>query len=255
MQIVKEKRPPIVFLENVKHMIYHDKKRTIQTIIQSLEDEGYYVSWKVLNAKNFGLAQNRERLIIIASLKGKFDFGLIEKSKNEVFLKDILDKENAEFEYLEPEEYTILDKRLWKKQASGLIFCGYRNKKIRQNGVRENTIHLSRVHKQPNRIYHIDGTHPTLPSQETSGRFWIYDGERVRKLSIAECYRLMGFPEDYKKISSKGHLYKQIGNSVPINLINAVGNAVVNQLIEGEPNKSTKSEQKTLAPQLNLLDN
>jgi hypothetical protein len=65
----------------------------------------------------------------------------------------------------------------------------------------------------------------------------------------------MGFPEDYKKISSKGHLYKQIGNSVPINLINAVGNAVVNQLIEGEPNKSTKSEQKTLAPQLNLLDN
>lgn len=254
MQIVRTKKPQIVFLENVKHMIHHDKNRTIQTIIKSLEDEGYFVSWQVLNAKNFGLAQNRERLIIIASLKGKFDFSKIEKSSEEVLLKDILDSQNTDFEYLKPEEYTILDKRLWKRQASGLIFCGYRNKKIRQNGVRENTIHLSRVHKQPNRIYHIDGTHPTLPSQETSGRFWIYDNKSVRKLSLSECYRLMGFPEDYKKISPRSDLYKQIGNSVPINLIRAVGKSVVSQLIDTEGHDMTNISQKTVPHQFNLLE-
>ncbi|CAG8623922.1 8344_t:CDS:2 [Ambispora leptoticha] len=82
---------------------------------------------------------------------------------------------------------------------SGLIFCGYRNKLIRTNGVRPNTEHLSRVHKQPNRIYFVDGTHPTIPSQESSGRYWIYDGKKVRKLTLNECFALQGFPSNYQK--------------------------------------------------------
>jgi len=171
LRIIKEKSPKVVFLENVRHLKDHDKGNTLKTIILELEKVGYKISWKVLNAKDFGTAQNRERIIIIGNKEKKFDFSKLEHQKP-LFVKDILDSE-GNFEYLEPSEYTIIEKSLWKKQSSGLIFCGYRNKDIRKAGVRPNTEHLSRVHKQPNRIYHINGTHPTIPSQETSGRFWI----------------------------------------------------------------------------------
>lgn len=229
LEIAKEKKPKVIFLENVKHLKDHDKKNTLKVILKSLEEIGYKPEWKVINAKDYGVAQNRERIIIIAHRKKKFDFSKI-KSNQAVILKDVLEKK-GKFEVLKPEEYTIISKEKWKKQASGLIFCGYRNKTIRKNGVRPNTEHLSRVHKQPNRIYHVNGTHPTLPSQETSGRFWIYDGKKVRKLTINECFRLQGFPDDFEKISSLGACYNQVGNAVAVPMIKAVGQEIKNQLL------------------------
>lgn len=226
MQIVKAKSPQVVFLENVKHLKYHDGGRTLKIILKSLQNEGYFVEWKILNSKDFGLPQNRERIIIIGTKNQPFNFANLQ-TKPSLKIKDILESDEGNFNYLKPEEYTILDKSLWKKQASGLIFCGYRNKSIRTKGTRPNTQHLSRVHKQPNRIYHIDGTHPTIPSQEVSGRFFIYDGQKVRKLTIKECFRLQGFPDDYKRVSSIGNQYKQIGNSVAIPMIEAIAKELV----------------------------
>lgn len=227
LRIIKEKSPKVIFLENVRHLKDHDKGNTLKTIIFELEKAGYKISWKILNAKDFGTAQNRERIIIIGNKEKKFDFSKLEYQKP-LYVKDILDNE-GNFEYLEPSEYTIIEKSLWKKQRSGLIFCGYRNKDIRKTGVRPNTEHLSRVHKQPNRIYHVNGTHPTIPSQETSGRFWIYDDKNVRKLTINECFKLMGFPNSFTKVSTNGKLYNQIGNSVSIPMIQAVGKEILNQ--------------------------
>ena len=156
LRIIKKKKPDVVFLENVKHLRHHDAGRTLQVILKQLQVLGYKTNWKVLNAKDFGTAQNRERIIIVASKKKVFDFSKIEKQEP-VLVKDIL-RENGNFEYLDPSEYTLIDNP--KTQESGLIFAGYRNKSIRKNGVRANTINLSRVHKQPNRIYSSDGTHP-----------------------------------------------------------------------------------------------
>lgn len=220
MEIVKAKQPKIVFLENVKHLIHHDGGNTLKVILQELESAGYTTSWKLLNAKDFGLAQNRERIIIIASKGKKFDFSKVETIPQQT-LREILDDE-GDFEFLNTEDYTILPEEVWKEQASGLIFCGYRNKAIRKAGTRPNTEHLSRVHKQPNRIYHVNGTHPTLPSQETSGRFWIYDGERVRKLTLDEAYKLQGFPKSFKKNPNVSAAYNQIGNSAAIPMIEAI---------------------------------
>jgi DNA (cytosine-5)-methyltransferase 1 len=182
-----------------------------------------------LNAKDFGLAQNRERLIIIGSRNKNFNFSKLSKIEPKI-IKDILEK-GTDFEFLKPNEYTILPKDKWRKQPSGLIFCGYRNKLIRTNGVRLNTEHLSRVHKQPNRIYFVEGTHPTIPSQESSGRFWIYDGEKVRKLTLNECFALQGFPNDYQKVSSIGICYNQIGNAVAVPVIRRVGEQILEQLL------------------------
>jgi len=229
LKIVKEKQPKVVFLENVKHLKDHNNKNTLKTIIKQLEELGYNTEWDLLNAKDFGLAQNRERIIIVGNKKGRFDFSKIEKKENKT-IRDILETD-VEYEYIKPTEYTILPKSLWKKQASGLIFCGYRNKSTRIAGIRPNTEHLSRVHKQPNRIYYIDGTHPTIPSQETAGRFWIYDGKAVRKLTLNECFRLQGFPDNFVKMSSIGACYNQIGNAVAVPMIKEVGRQIIEQLL------------------------
>jgi DNA (cytosine-5)-methyltransferase 1 len=229
-EIIKLRKPKVVFLENVKHLIHHDKGKTLDIILKSLENLGYLVSKKLFNAKDFGVPQNRERIIIIAHKKKVFDFSKIKYHK-ETKLKDFLEKK-GDFEYLEPNQYTLIDSPI--KQDSGLIFIGYRNKNIRKAGVREGTEHLSRVHKQPNRIYSTEGTHPTLPSQETAGRFWIYNNGIVRKLTINECYRIMGFPAKFIKSNISGEQYKQIGNSVCIPMIKSTTMEIINQLMRQE---------------------
>lgn len=230
LRIAKYHKPKVLFLENISRLVNHDKGNTFKTIKQSLEKEGYFVNYKVLNAKDFGLAQNRERTIIVASKEKKFNFNFLKKiDYPSLKIKDIL-VPNSNDIFLKESEYTIIDKNLWKEQKSGLIFCGYRNKNQRKNGVKENTQHLSRVHKQPNRIYHINGTHPTLSASEVSGRYFVYDGKRVKKLNIKELYRLQGFPSNYKLIGSKSELIKRVGNSVPINMIQKVSNEIIRQL-------------------------
>lgn len=232
LRIAKAKAPKAILLENVKNLIHHDSGNTIKVIKESLEQQGYNFSYKVLNTKDFGLAQNRERIIIVASRERLFDFGPISKIKfKPSLIEDILEGSSGKFEIIGPEEYTILDEKLWVKQKSGLLFVGHRNKSIRKTGVRPNTEHLSRVHKQPNRIYHVKGTHPTLSAQESSGRYWIYDDKRVRKTTVKECFALQGFPENYKIDPSQSNAYRQIGNSVGVPLIQAVGAEVKRQLL------------------------
>lgn len=231
-RILNEKKPSVVFLENVKHLVHHNKGQTLQTILDKLEDLGYSVSWKVLNGADYGVPQNRERIIIIGSLNGKFNFDKI-KTVPRGRLLDHLDAE-GEFEYLDSADYTLIDNPK-QQPGSGLIFAGYRNKSIRKVGVRPGTEHLSRVHKQPNRIYSVLGIHPTLPSQESSGRFFVLTTEnRVRKLTINECWRIMGFPETYIKVSSIGEQYKQLGNSVCVPMIKAVAKEINNQFFGGK---------------------
>jgi len=228
-EIISEKRPKVVFLENVKHLVHHDGGNTLRTILSKLEELGYMVSWKVLNGADFGVPQNRERIIIIGCKDKLFDFEKLPKLPKRP-LSEFLDKD-GDFEFLKPEEYTLIENP--KRQPdSGLIFAGYRNKSIRKAGVRPGTEHLSRVHKQPNRIYSIDGIHPTLPSQESSGRFFILlNDKRVRKLTINECWRIMGFPDNFIRVSSIGQQYRQLGNSVCVKMIEEIAKEIKRQLL------------------------
>ena len=226
-RIIEEKRPKVVFLENVKHLVHHDHGNTLKTIIEGLSNLGYQASWSVLNASDFGVAQNRERIIIIAHQSKSFDFSRIEKLPRKV-IKDIADIEETNFEYLN-EPYTLLE--CIKPQKSGLIFVGYRNKAIRKAGVRPGTEHLSRVHKQPNRIYAVEGVHPALPSQETSGRFWVLEKGKVLKLTLNECYMLMGIPKKFIRSSSVSEQYRQVGNSVCVPMIEQISKQIIEQLL------------------------
>jgi len=248
-RILKEKRPKAVVLENVKHFKSHDKGNTLKVILTALQKLGYTTNWQVLNAKDFGVPQNRERTIIVGSLNGvKFDFSKLQKKKVPS-IKDILEKENDSFEYLDESEYTLIENP--KRQPSGLIFVGYLNKNIRTKGVRENTKHLSRVHKQPNRIYSSEGTHPTLSSQESAGRYFIYHNGKVRKLTLKECYRLMGFSDDFKLIGSKAKLYNRIGNSIVVSMVEEIAKQVKIQILE---NNIGLIEPKKVLKQTSLFD-
>jgi DNA (cytosine-5)-methyltransferase 1 len=243
-RIIDEKKPKVIVLENVQHLVHHDKKRTFKTILMSLKELGYNVTYKILNAKDFGVPQNRERIFIIGTKSSFFDFEKITYSKSEP-LSSFLDKE-GEFEYLNQPDYTLLETKFIRHQKdSGLMFVGYRNKDGFRNGIRPNTEHLNRVHRQPNRIYSVNGYHPTLPSQETSGRFFIYlpKENRVRKQTNNECYRIMGFPEDYKKNKNIGEQYKQIGNSVCVNVTQEISRQIIEQ---GLLNENHESQGKTI---------
>ena len=233
-RIIDKKNPKVVVLENVKHFIHHDKKRTLRTVIKTLEKLNYNVTFQVLNATDFGLPQNRERIFIIGSKKGFFNFSLLKRKKAKN-LESFLDSEE-QHQYLKKNEYTLLEKKFIKRQESGLIFVGYRNKNIFKNGIRPNTLHLNRVHRQPNRIYSTKGYHPTLPSQESAGRFFIFDEDikKVRKLSINECYKIMGFPKNFIKHKKNGTQYKQLGNSVAINVVEAISKEILNQKLLDE---------------------
>ncbi|HHH53991.1 MAG TPA: DNA (cytosine-5-)-methyltransferase [Bacteroidetes bacterium] len=228
-RILKEKKPKAIVLENVKHFKSHDKGNTLKVVLNALNELGYTTNWQVLNAKDFGVPQNRERTIIVGSLNGiKFDFNKLDK-KQPIYIKDILEEDNGQIEYLEENEYTLIDNP--KKQPSGLIFIGYRNKKIRTKGTRPDTIHLSRVHKQPNRIYSSDGTHPTLSSQESAGRYFVHHNGKVRKLTLKECYRLMGFKDDFKLLGSKAKLYNRVGNSIVVPMVEEIAKQVKKQIL------------------------
>ena len=227
-RILEEKQPRSFILENVQNLQTHDNGNTLFVMLKTLNELGYAVSYKILNARDFGVPQNRTRIIIIGNSEGKvFDFTKL-KTNTVNSMKRFLDTA-GEFEYLSKDEYTLIAEEKIKVQKSGLIFCGYRNKKIRTTGVREGTEHLSRVHKQPNRIYSSEGIHPTIASQEQSGRYYIYVNKRVRKLTLDECYRFMGFPENFKKVGTKAKLYERIGNSVCVPMINAIAKEIENQ--------------------------
>jgi DNA (cytosine-5)-methyltransferase 1 len=228
-RIIKEKQPKVVLLENVKNLTLHDKGRTFKTIVSSLEELGYLVSYKILNAKDFGVPQNRERIIIAATKTKKLNFEQLITINNPAKIEDILDNNK---DYLDKFSYTLLEKKHVKKnKQSGLIFAGFLNKTMRNN-VDPSKFYFSRNHRQPNRIYRWDGTHPTLSSQESAGRYYVLlKNGKVRKLTINECYKLMGFPKNFKLIGSKNNLFQRIGNSVCIPMISAVGELIKNEIL------------------------
>jgi len=216
LNIILEKQPRIILLENVKNLLVMNKGEIIEKIVSDLEKLNYNVSLSLLNTANFGLAQNRERVYIVCINKNKynisFDFTKLKSMNIRKNLKDIIDVSNTA--YLEEDKYVLLESDKLKTQKSGLIFCGYLKGNLRKNGALPNTEHLSRVHKQPNRIYHINGVNPTLSSSEGSGRYYIYDGTGVRRLSVNECFKIMGFPVDYIFHDKTNVNYCQIGNAV-----------------------------------------
>lgn len=226
--ILRVKQPKMFILENVKGLVTHNKGNTMKTILNGLEYLGYKVSYGIFNASDFGVPQSRERLIIVGHKYKTIDLSKVEKHRINS-MEQFLLNEYCIDDILNMNDYTLIPKEKVRKQKSGLVFCGYLNKNKRIKGVLPNTEHLSRVHRQCNRIYSSDGLCPTITSGETTGRYYIYDEKNkiVRKLSLKEIYRFMGFPIDFKLIGKKTQLYKKIGNSVCVGMIEKIAKLLI----------------------------
>lgn len=198
-------KPRILFLENVKGLLNHDKGRTFETILQTLDELGYNVEWQVLNSKDFGVPQNRERVFIIGHLRGEGGrkvFPIDGQIKNVNCVRQIGNlkiriKEATKIGYAEA---TIGDS----------VNLSHPNSKTRRG----------RVGKQ---------IANTLLTGEEQGV--VMNDFRIRKLTPKECWRLQGFPdwafERAAKVNSNSQLYKQAGNSVTVNVIEAIARRLV----------------------------
>ena len=230
IEIINIKQPNIIILENVKNLTVIDQGSVFKRIQEDLTNLNYNITYSILNVSHFGLPQNRERIFIIGINRNyqnrQFNFEYLKSVKINKSLKDVIDLSNDN--YIDKNKYVILEDKDIVKQKSGLIFCGYIKGNIRTNGTLPNTEHLSRVHKQPNRIYHIDGVNPTLSSSESSGRYYIYDNKGVRALTLDECYFIMGF-NDFNMNVKKNVCYNQIGNSVCPVIIKYIKDELIKQ--------------------------
>ena len=92
MRIVKENRPKVLFLENVRHLIKHDDGRTFATVKQSIEDQGYSFNYKIVKASDFNLPQHRPRVFIVAfseEVEAREAFAFPKPVKNTYFMTDV----------------------------------------------------------------------------------------------------------------------------------------------------------------------
>lgn len=221
-RIASYHKPKIVFLENVKGFVNHDKGNTFRIVKQTLEDMGYKVFAKVLNAKNFGVPQNRERVYIIAFLEDvEFEFPNaigVKKSIN-----DIIEKQEVSSKYYLSDTYVnTLIKHKARHIAKGNGF-GYQ---ILNKDEIANTLVVGGMGKERNLIYD-DRLTNWIPKTNIKGSI---NKDYIRKLTPREWARIQGYPEKFKIPVSDAQAYKQFGNSVSVPVIKNISNKILETL-------------------------
>ena len=217
-RIVKEKKPEIVFLENVKNFETHDNGKTLTVVVNTLKELGYTVFHEVLNAADFSLPQSRKRIYIVGfreDLNIK-DFSFPKPKKLKKHVEDILETTSPYFEEL------TIDRKDIKISSE-------------KNDYDSRPIRIGTVGNggQGERIYDVKGTSITLSANgggigAKTGLYLI--GGRVRRLTPRECARLQGFPETFKIPDNKNIAYKQFGNSVAIDVLQYIIEEICNSL-------------------------
>lgn len=228
-RILAEKRPRHLVLENVKGLLSHDGGKTFQTIIGVLADLGYFVEWQVLNSKDFGVPQNRERVFIVGHLRGT--------PRPEVFPFGGADQE---------------DTRNTGEDLSYTIDANYhKGTNTLEKGRRQLIHQLNNPTHSNDRVYGTEGLSPTLNTMQGGRRQpFITDPQgrknkvckpkpyantlranthgneqvvnHIRRLTPTECERLQGFPDNWTAGESDTQRYKMCGNAVTVNVVEAV---------------------------------
>jgi len=231
-RVLQHKKPGYFILENVKGLLSHNKGRTFETIITSLAELGYDLQWQVLNSKNFGVPQNRERVFIVGHLRGK--------RKPEVFpiregCEVNNEKNGQRYSYcVQPGDKhrgTHIQEKEGKLIYEGAVMSE-KNKKWLEDGKQ-----LSRNFPQGQRVYSVDGIASTITGNKT-GLYMVNlhqkrTGENtfIRRLTPLECERLQGFPDGWTEGISDTQRYKCLGNAVTTNVITWIGKRLVQEVL------------------------
>ncbi|MCP1660934.1 DNA cytosine methyltransferase [Neisseria perflava] len=226
-EIIRRHQPKAFFLENVKGLTNHDKGRTLTTILHTLrEDLGYFVPEpEILNAKNFGVPQNRERIFIVGFRKdlGITNFEYPKPTGIQTAFKDIKEKETVPTKYYLSTQYVdTLRKHRQRHENKGNGF-GYEI--ISDDGI-ANAIVVGGMGRERNLVIDHRITDFT-PTTNIKGKV---NREGIRKMTPREWARLQGFPEEYKIVVADASAYKQFGNSVAVPAIQATAEKILEKL-------------------------
>lgn len=223
VEIIRKKKPKIIMWENVANVLSAKHKHNFDKYLSVLEDLGYCSTYVVLNGKDFGVAQNRVRLICISILKNsEFDVEVLNdlaekiKYREPKIVRDILEDNYPDNMLLTREV-----RPLHSNRKSNCIAIGQSSNNGSQGG----------------KVYSIDGLFPTICAG-THGYALGYikdDKDVYRKITPLEAFRLMGFSdEDYNKAKSIGvsetQLYKQAGNSIVVPMLEEIFNVLFHKM-------------------------
>lgn len=231
-------KPRYLFLENVRNLLSHDKGKTFERMLKILDELGYDAEWQVLNSKNFGVPQNRERVFIIAHLRGERTYRVFPiRGKDEKF--------NTDGEINQVGNIGKSDNFGGNPQVTRVYDINGISPTLNtmQGGGREPKILVKEATKQGYAVADvgdsINFSHPnsktrrgrvgknianTLLTSDEQGV--VLSDYKIRKLTPRECWRLQGFPDwafdKAQAVNSNSQLYKQAGNSVTVNVIEGI---------------------------------
>lgn len=220
LKIIRNKQPKLIVLENVKNFCTGEGGLWNRTLRRTLAGMGYIVTAKVLNAAQFGTAQERERVFFVAYRRDAFadvqDFQMPVGDGNWVSVADILEASAPDGHYTaeQIESFPTVDKTS-PLQRIGML-------KARSGKVR---------HGQDARVYDPNFHATTLMATQDNCGVYLVNG-KARPLTPRERARLQGFPDTFKPHPVKTHANKQFGNSIAVPVATAIGKVIANQFFE-----------------------
>lgn len=226
-EIIRRHRPRAVFLENVKGLVNHDRGRTLQTILQVLrEDLGYYVPEpRIINAKHFGVPQNRERIYIVAFRNdtGVSSFAYPEPTDTSKVFADVKEKSPVSVKYYLSTQYLNTLRAHRARHASKGNGFGY---EIIPDSATTNAIVVGGMGRERNLVtdHRITDYQPVTHIKGEVNR------EGIRKMTPREWARLQGFPDDFLIPVADASAYKLFGNSVAVPAIEATAREMLMKL-------------------------
>lgn len=235
-RIAKEHKPSVMFLENVRNFAQHDGGKTLKTVKNVLEDLGYTVFHKVMNAAEYGFATARQRIYIVAfrndlSVDPVNGFSFPEPTGRAPSLKSFLEK-NVDVELYK----VVKTAKISSDKSNPAAIAEFRAKRP-STPVRIGSIAGG---GQGDRVYSVDGPAITLSAygggNAAKTGAYLVDGV-VRKLSPRECANIMGFPKKYKLADKPTQAYKQFGNSVVVGMIKSIAEKIDEALIAASQKK------------------
>lgn len=253
LRVIRGNKPNFGMYENVKNIVgKRFKDTTFKLFEEELHEYGYNTYWKVLNARDYGIPQNRERLYLIF-IKKELDNGKFEFPKSFSLnrrLKDLLDDVVDEKFYIDDERvlklinqaknnpYTNKSANFEPKEGQGSY--AIRSQEFVRTGFTDECSTLAaRDYKDPHcvvvgntnpcghgmngNVYDSDGLSPTITTNKGEGNK-IKQELRIRKMTPKECFRLMGFADEHHNSASEAgvsntQLYKQAGNSIVVDVL------------------------------------
>jgi DNA (cytosine-5)-methyltransferase 1 len=224
-RILSDKRPRYFILENVKGLLSHDSGKTFQTILKVLTDLGYEYQWQVLNSKNFGVPQNRERVFIIGHLRGerrpkifpvREDDGFPTQRQGQVSptITQRYYKQGQSDPYIVTEKPEAGQQSL-QQEGDKSDSSNLGGRKAHTANTRWPLKFLERNQKN------IEGDYSfTVDGANTGG---VKQDMKIRRLTPTECERLQGFPDGWTEGISDTQRYKCLGNAVTTNVVTWIG--------------------------------